>query len=259
MDRRVDAVTGADVVALISPLWNTKRETGVKLKTRLNAVFKLAMAEGHRSDNPVDACGAALPQRRGDAQRVRRHRALPHAEVRGALDAVERCDAWPGTRLAFRFLVLTAARSGEVRGATWDEVDLEDALWTVPATRMKAGEEHRVPPSSAALDVLAHAREMADATGLLFPGRRGTPIAHATLSGLLLQLGTGAVPHGFRSSFRDWAAERTDAPHAVMEAALAHKVTNRVEAAYFRSDLLDCRRKLMQEWADYLTAAPPPD
>ena len=252
MATRVDSVTGADVVALIAPLWNTKRETGVKLKTRLNAIFKLAVAEGHRADNPVDACGAALPQRRGDAQRVRKHAALPYPAVRNAIDTVDAADTWIGTKLAFRFLVLTAARSGEVRGASWTEIDLDGALWTVPANRMKAGEEHRVPLSSAAMDVLEEARGIADRTGLLFPGRRGTPIAHTTLSDLLRQLVIGAVPHGFRSSFRDWAAEQTSAPHAVMEAALAHKVTNRVEAAYFRSDLLEKRRQLMQAWADYL-------
>ena len=251
----VDAVTGADLLAILTPLWNTKRETGVKLRTRLNAVLKLAVAEGYCADNPVDGTRAALPHRRGDAQRVRKHRVLPYREVAGAPQAVALSDAWPGIRFAFRFLVLTAARSGEVRGATWDEIDLDDALWTLPATRMKGGEEHREPLSTGAVDVLAEARGIADTTGLVFPGRRGTAIAHPTLSGLLLHLDIGAVPHGFRSSFRNWATEQTDAPHSVMEAAVAHKVANRVEAAYFRSDLLDKRRELMQQWADYLCAS----
>ena len=170
---------------------------------------------------------------------------------------MDRADTWLGNRLAFRFLVLTAARIGEVRGATWEEIDVDDALWTVPAARMKGAEEHRVPLSGAALDVLASARELEDGTGLVFPGGRGRPIAHTALSKLLLRLDVGAVPHGFRSSFRDWAAECTDAPHAVMEAALAHKVAGGVEAAYFRSDLLDRRRRLMQQWADHLAATAP--
>ena len=174
------------------------------------------------------------------------------AEVAAAVEVVERSDAWIGQKLAFRFLVLTAGRSGEVRGAVWDEIDLGDALWTVPGARMKGAEDHRVPLSGAAMDVLSEALRVAGRSPLVFPARRGGEIADTTLSRLLRELRIGAVPHGFRSSFHDWAAEQTSAPHAVMEAALAHVVSNKVEAAHFRSDLLEKRRELMQQWADYL-------
>ena len=252
MHLSVASVTSAQCVAVLTPLWNTKRETAVKVKHRLAAVFKLAIAEGHRADNPVDAASVALPNRRGDAQRPRKQAALPYAKVGEALASVERSRAWVGTKLAFRFLVLTAARNGEVRGATWPEIDLDHALWIVPATRMKAGVEHRVPLSTTALDVLAAAKALGAPDGLLFPSCRGRTLHHATFNQLLHGLHILAVPHGFRSSFRDWAAEQTSAPHAVMEAALAHQISNKVEAAYFRSDLLEKRRELMQSWAEYL-------
>ena len=155
--------------------------------------------------------------------------------------------------LAFEFLVLTAARSGEVRGARWEEIDGD--VWTVPGERMKAGRPHRVPLSPAALAVLDQARQYADDSGLVFPSARGKPMSDMTLSKLLKGLGIDAVPHGFRSSFRDWASERTNTPHAVMEAALAHTIKDRVEAAYARSDLLEKRRQLFDAWARYLEGA----
>ncbi len=249
---RVDAVTSRQCINALTPLWNTKRETARKVKHRLSAVFKLAIAEGHRQDNPVDAADAALPKRRGDAQRRGNHRALPHDGVADALAAIAATDAWAGTKLAFRFLVLTAARNGEVRGATWNEMDLDAALWTIPGTRMKAAVEHRVPLSRAALAVLDEARAIADPSGLVFPSVTGRPMSDSTLSKLLRANGVAAVPHGFRSSFRDWAAECTPFAREVMEAALAHRVPDAVEAAYFRSDLLDRRRELMDRWANYV-------
>ena len=252
LTRRVDTVTSRQCINALAPLWNTKRETARKVKHRLSAVFTLAVAQGHREDNPIDAVDAALPKRRGAAQRAGNHRALPHGEVADALATVARTDAWTGTRLAFRFLVLTAARNGEVRGAIWDEMDFDAALWTIPATRMKAAVEHRVPLSDAALAVLDEARAIADPGGLVFPSITGRPMSDSTLSKLLRENGVAAVPHGFRSSFRDWAAECTPFAREVMEAALAHRVPDAVEAAYFRSDLLEKRRELMQRWADYV-------
>ena len=177
---------------------------------------------------------------------------MPHGEVAAALAVVAASDAWTGAKLALRFLVLTAARSGEVRGATWDEIDLGRAVWTVPAGRMKADVEHRVPLATAALDVLRDAAATASGP-LLFPSVRSKRMHDNALSKPLRDCGVAGVPHGFRSSFRDWAAERTDFPRAVVEAALAHRVSNSVEAAYFRSDLFDRRRELMQAWSDYLS------
>ena len=157
-----------------------------------------------------------------------------------------------GLRLAFEFLVLTAARSGEARNARWDEIDRDDAVWTVPAERMKAGREHRVPLLDRALEVLDGARELADAGGWVFPSPTGRALHPSALSRLMLDLDIGAVPHGFRSSFCDWAAECTDAPREVCELALAHVNRDRVEAAYPRSDLFDRRRVLMNDWAAYV-------
>ena len=252
MSLRINAVTSADCIDVLAPLWHHKRETARKVKHRLSAIFKLAMAQGHRADNPLDIASAALPNRRGDAQRSQRQAALPYQQVADALATIERGKAWLGTKLAFRFLVFTAARSGEVRGALWDEVDVDSAIWTIPPNRMKAGEEHRVPLSDAALAVLAETHEISDSSQLLFPSLSGKLMSDSTLSKLLRVRGIAGVPHGFRSSFRDWAAEQTSFPREVMEAALAHQVANKVEAAYFRSDLLEKRRQLMQQWADYL-------
>ena len=161
--------------------------------------------------------------------------------------------AYRGTVLAFEFLVLTACRSGEVRQATWDEVDLEAETWAVPASRMKAKRDHRVPLSARALEILYEARGLSNGTSLVFPSAHGRAISDSTVSKLLRDLGIEAVPHGFRSSFRDWTAECSDAPREVCELALAHVNSDRVEAAYRRTDLFDRRRALMEEWSAFLT------
>ena len=160
--------------------------------------------------------------------------------------------AAPVVKLAFEFLVLTAARSGDVRGAQWDEIDTEDHVWTVPATRTKAKREHRVPLCQRAEQILDAARTLGDGNALVFPSGRSKRLTDMAVSGLLKDLEIGAVPHGFRSSFRDWAAEKTDHPREVVEAALAHVVQNKVEAAYARSDLFERRRRLMDDWSAYL-------
>ena len=151
-------------------------------------------------------------------------------------------------QLAFEFLVLTAARSGEVRLATWDEMDLDAGVWAIPAVRMKAKRDHRVPLSGRALAILHDVQKLSDGTGLVFRSLRGKPLSSVTLPRLTKELGIAAVPHGFRSSFRDWAAERTNTPREVVEAALAHTVQNPTEAAYARSDLFERRRRLMDDW-----------
>ena len=167
---------------------------------------------------------------------------------------MQRSEATDAVKLAFEFLVLTAARSGEVRGARWDEFDRPARMWTVPATRMKAKRQHRVPLSPRAVEILEAARSLGNGRSpLLFPSIGGKPISITRLPRLLRSLQIGAVPHGFRSSFRDWAAEETNHPREVVEAALAHVVGNQTEAAYARSDLFERRRRLMYEWADYLS------
>ena len=251
--KRVDRISTADVMEVLLPIWSTKRETAKRVRQRIGAVMKWAVAQGYRDDNPAgDAISAALPK---NGVRRQHQRALPHAMVAEALGRVRASKAHRTTALAFEFLVLTASRSGEVRGARWDEVDDSAATWTVPPTRMKAKLEHRVPLSNRATAVLNDAREMADHSGLIFPSPTGRVLSDSTLSKLLRELGIGAVPHGFRSSFRDWAAEKTEVPREVCELALAHVNSDRVEAAYRRSDLYERRRQLMQDWADYLACS----
>jgi len=246
--RPVDAITPAEVLDFLAPLAIEKAATGAKLKARIGQVFQWAIAQGLRTDNPADKnINQALPK----LQTKEHHPALPFSEVGGAIRTINDSGAWLGTKLAFQFLVLTAARSGEVRNAEWCEIDLDAATWTIPAARMKAGKEHRVPLSGAALDVLARARELSDGAGLVFPSANGRALTDSTISKLLRENGVKAVPHGFRSSFRDWAAH-ANVDRQIAESALAHAVGSATESAYLRSDMLALRRAAMDAWADYL-------
>jgi len=249
-DKGIDKVTTADVMVVLLPIWTRKHETARKLRRRIGTVMKWAIAQGYRGDNPAgEAITAALPKRSAP---VRPMRALPHGEVAGALAAVRSSRAWAATKLAFEFLVLTATRSGEVRLAKWDEFDLPALVWAIPSERMKAQREHRVPLCGRAGEILHEAKSLGSDGGLVFPSVRGKALSDMTLSKLVKEQGIAAVPHGFRSSFRDWAAERTNHPREVIEAALAHVVGNQTEAAYARSDLFERRRRLMDDWAAYL-------
>lgn len=217
----------------------------------MSKVFKWAMAHGHLDhDNPAgEAIGEALPK----MPAVRAHlRALPYSQVAGALAIVEESHASNAVKLCFRFLILTAARSGEARGARWTEIDLTRRVWIIPGERMKSGREHRVPLSDSALEVLRKARSLGG-DHLVFPSplKQGQ-LSAMTLTKLLRDFGLAdrATVHGFRSSFRDWCAD-SNKPRQLAEAALAHQVYG-VEAAYFRSDLFDRRRELMEQWANYI-------
>ena len=243
-------VTSADVLDTLRRVWHLRPATARRLRQRISAVMEWAVAMQYRTDNPCDRVGPAL----GPQQDLVRHMpALPHARVAAAIRTIRGSGATAAVKLAFEFLVLTAARSGEVRGARWDEFDLSACTWTIPATRTKAKREHRVPLCQRAVQILQSASALEHGNGLLvFPGQDGKPIGETRLSKLLKNHGIAAVPHGFRSSFRDWAAEATNHPREVIEAALGHVVTNRTEAAYARSDLFERRRLLMDEWAAYL-------
>lgn len=249
MRKRVDKINTSDVLGVLTPIWNDKRETAKRVRQRIGAVMKWAVAKNYRVDNPAgDAIGAALPK---DGVKRNHQRALPHAEVGAAIRKVRASDAWPATKLAFEFLVLTAMRSGEVRLARWHEFDMESGVWTIPAERMKAGRSHRVPLPARALEILNEAEEYAGRGEWVFASPTGRTLSDSTLSKLVRENGIGAVPHGFRSSFRDWCGE-TGQPREVAEQALAHVLKNRVEAAYARSDLFERRRKLMDGWAQYV-------
>ncbi|MYC46357.1 MAG: DUF4102 domain-containing protein [Acidimicrobiia bacterium] len=248
-DMPIADITSEDILAVVGPVWQTRRETARKLKGRISAVMAWAIAEGHRPDDPTAAVMRALPR---NNHQVQHHRALPHADVAAALATVRASGAWAGSKLAFAFLVLTAGRSGEVRGARWNQVDEGAALWTVPAEHTKNARPHRVPLSEAALEVLGAAKSLPASTDLVFPSPTGRQISNATMGKLLRQNGIDAVPHGFRSSFRDWCGE-TGVAREVAEACLAHTVANATEAAYARSDLLARRRDTMDAWGKYLT------
>ena len=245
----VSDVTSADVVGILAPIWHDTAATARKLRQRIRAVMEWAVAMDLRPDNPCDRIGPVLG---AQGNGVRHSRALPHREVAAAIETVRASRARPAVKLAFEFLVLTAARSGEVSGAVWTEMDRDEGVWSIPAPRTKGNREHRVPLCRRALEILEEARALSRSSPLVFPSVRGKPFATTTLSELLRELNVAAVPHGFRSSFRDWAAEETDHPREVAEAALAHKVRSQIEAAYRRSDLFERRRRLMDDWAGYL-------
>ncbi len=247
---RVDEIKSADVMDCLSPIWNSRPETAKRVRQRIAAVMKWAIAQGYRQDNPAgDAVTAALPKQ----AKARKHlRALPHRDVRDAVARVRQAKAYATLRLAAEFAIITAARSGDVRGALWDEIDLDKGLWTIPARRMKAGRQHRVPLAARAIEVLAEARPHHNASGLVFPSKSGGEIPSWALAKLINSLGIEGTLHGMRSSFRDWCGE-TGAAREVAEACLAHRIGNAAEQAYARSDLLQRRRELMNAWAEYTT------
>ena len=248
---RVDA---AGILGVLVPLWHKMPVTAQRLRQRIGTVLKWAIAQGYRLDNPADAVAYALPRQ---SCRPSHQSSIHYEDVADAIDAVRASNASPSARLALEFMVLTAARSGEVTGCTWSEIDLKGRTWTVPASRMKAGREHRVPLSPRALAILDEARALGDGRGFVFPGpKTGRAMFRARFSRLLKLLGIEAVPHGFRTSFRVWTMERTNYPREVCEAALAHTNPNKAEAAYARSDLFERRRELMERWARYLNPTP---
>ena len=246
----VSEVTSADVLEILAPIWHTKADSARRLRQRIRAVLEWAVAMEFRIDNPCDRIDPVLGPQRDVVQHMR---ALPHREVAAAIQTARASTVPLAVRLAFEFLVLTAARWGEVRWAEWTEIDRDEGVWTVPARRTKANREHRVPLCGRALEILDGARTLVKGTSpYLFPNRLGKQLEEKQLRRMLGKHGIAAVPHGFRSSFRDWAAEETDHPREVIEAALAHVVQNRVEAAYRRTDLFERRRRLMNDWAAYL-------
>lgn len=248
--RPVASISTEDVLSVLTPVWNTKPETASRLRGRIERVLDFAAVRGWRAgENPARWRGhlkGALPPR----QRLSRghHAAMAYKDVPAFMAQLRTRDAMAAR--ALEFLILTAARSGEVLGATWAEIDLEAKLWTVPASRMKAGKEHRVPLTDAAIAVLIPLHETRRGA-LVFPGEReGRPLSPMALTMLLRRMDLGSItPHGFRSSFRDWAGDATDFPREIAEAALAHRVGDETERAYRRSDALERRRRLMEHWA----------
>ena len=252
-DIRVNAIVREDVLLIVKPIWRSKHETARQVRRVIRTVLDWAMAHGYLEINVTQLIDGALHR---DDKTTNHLRALPHHEVASALETIEDSMASMSAKLCLRFLVLTAVRSGEARGAEWSEVDLDSRSWVIPAQRMKASPDgHRVPLSDAAIEVLERSRELNDGSALVFPSplRPGKPLSDMTLTKVLRDRGLAdrATVHGFRSSFRDWCAE-TGKPREIAEAALAHTVGG-VEGAYFRSDLFEKRRQLMDAWAHYLS------
>ena len=253
-DIRVDHVGRGDVLTVLEPIWTTKPAIARKLRQRIRTVFAWAMAHGFIELNPAgEVISAALPA----MPAVKAHfRALHYGEVGRALVTIAESTASLSSRLCLRFLVLTAARSGEARGAMWEEIDFKGREWRIPPARMKSGIEHRVPLSGACLDLLRQARKLDDNSGLVFPSalKPGSALSDMTLTKVLRTTGLAerATVHGFRTSFKTWCMEQTDTPWAVGEAALAHTLGNSTEQAYARSNLFARRRALMQQWTDYV-------
>ncbi len=256
----VSAVNTGHVTKCLMPIWASKAETAARVRGRIETVLEYAKVHGWRAgENPARWKGHlenVLPAR-GKVSKVEHHAALPWNEVAAFVADLEKVEGLPA--LALRFTALTAARTGEVLGATWSEFDLQTAVWTVPAERMKAGQEHKVPLSEGALGVLRSAakqRRDDQPTAPVFPGgKNGTGtggLSNMAMLAVLRRMGRGDLTvHGFRSSFRDWASEATRHEHAVVEKALAHTIESKVEAAYRRGDLFEKRRKLMADWADF--------
>ena len=248
--KRVDKITTADLMKVLGPIWHAKPSQAQLVRRRIGQVMRWAVAQGLRPDNPAgEALAAALPK---NGKTTKHHRALDHSRVANALAKVDGSSAVPATKLAIRFLVATATRTGETRGARWSEIETDAAIWTIPGDRTKTQRPFRVALSSMALDTLAEARERWGDSGLVFPGRGGNPIGEVSMRALFKSLDLGGTPHGLRSSFRDWCGE-TGVPREVAEACLAH-VVGGVEGAYARSDLLERRRDVMEAWSRYLTS-----
>jgi integrase len=250
----VAAIDTAHIMQVLDPIWSTKTETASRVRGRLEAVLDWATARGYRrGDNPARWRGhlSKLLPAPNRVRRVRHHGAMPYADVPAFMSLLRQRDAI--SPRALEFIILTAARSGEVLGATWDEIDLVEKVWTVPASRIKSGKEHRVPLSDRVLEILA-ALPRIEGNEHVFPGaREGRGLSHVTMFELLRSMDgvNGITTHGFRSSFRDWCFEQTTFSREVVEAALAHRLKDKTEASYRRGDALAKRRGLMAAWAGY--------
>ena len=241
------------VLSVLTPIWKIKNETASRVRGRIESVLDWASARSYRSrDNPARWKGLLdkLLPAPSKVKVVEHYKAVP---IDNAAEFVSRLRMQEGmAALALEFAILCAARSGEVRGARWSEIDMQACLWTIPKERMKAGKEHRVPLNAQAMEILA-AIPNVDPTGLIFFAPKGGVLSDMTLTALMRRMKVDAVPHGFRSTFRDWVSERTCYPRELAEQALAHAIENKVEAAYRRGDVLEKRRIMMSEWGNFLS------
>lgn len=259
---KIADITNRDVMDALLPIWNSKEETARRVKQRVGTVMKWAIAQGWRQDNPANNITGAMPKQKA---KVKPRKSLPYDQVHTCIQVVKASGAGMSTKLALEFLILTAVRSGEVRGAIWDEIDFgasghanpavsaNPATWTIPAERMKMDKEHKIPLCARAVAILHEAKAISDGSDLVFAGTKlGKPLSDMTLSKLVKELGFDVDVHGFRTSFRTWTQEQGSYVREICEVALAHGIKDKSEAAYARSDLFEKRRELMSDWADFL-------
>ena len=252
-DKPVSDIDGPAVRDVLATIWLAKPETARRVRQRINGVVDWAIGKGYRTAPlPMKAINKSLPKHRTT---TKHHAAMPYGDLPAFMSRIRERESMG--RLALEAVILSAARSGELRGADWSEIDLERALWTIPGGRMKADREHIVPLSAAALRIFKRMGELrTQGSDLVFPGTvRGKPLSDMTLTKVLRDMGLDCTAHGFRSSFRDWVSEETTFDGTVAEAALAHAIENKVEAAYRRGNLLEKRRALMAAWGDYCDGA----
>jgi integrase len=265
--KMVDKIDTSDIVEMIGPIWTTKSDTAARTLRRVKKIFDYCAAQGHRKvmindsmsvtlQNPCDPVRAALPKKNGSEKH---HQALPYPELPAFIQALRVSNSALAVRLALEFLVLTAARTGEVLGAKWEEIDLKEKVWVIPAARMKMDAEHRVPLSDRSVEILELATQFNDSV-IVFPGRyQGHPLSNMSLLMALRRLPDyekqGLTAHGFRATFKTWAEEKTKFDSLVIEASMAHQVQG-IERHYLRTTFFDERKKLMTTWTRYATGAP---
>ena len=249
------------ILCILDPLWSSKHETATKLRQKIRSILQWGLSRGYCKENVAgEQINGALPSLSNVKQH---HPSLPFADIPKALHVIRDCEVSLESRLCLEFLILTATRSGEARGCSWDEINFDESVWTIPGFRMKGKRELRVPLSAAAIDVLQRARKANSISRLVFPSphksRVDAMMNVGTLNKILVKTGLEkqTVVHGFRSSFRTWAAEQTEVPGAVIELSLAHTIGNQVEQSYNRSDLLLKRRGLMELWSNFVTGQTP--
>ena len=246
------------VMKVLEPIWATKTETATRLRGRIESVLDWATTRKYRSgENPARWKGHLdnLLPAPSDIQKVESHRAVGYKDMAQFMAGLRTKEGLAAR--ALEFAILCAARSGEVRGALWSEINQEEAIWVIPAKRMKAGKEHRVPLSAPAVKLLG-ALPRSESSDLIFPGSNDKPLSDMALTAVMRRMEVDAVPHGFRSTFRDWVGDCTNYQRDVAEFALAHKLSDKVEAAYRRGDALERRREMMEDWANFCSTFPPP-
>jgi len=248
----ISQITSSDILNVLSPIWNNKSDTARKLKQRIRLTIKWARAKGYfQGDDPVELAEQALPKKKRSNNH---HKSLPYEQISDLVNKIKESKISLPTKLAIQFTILSACRTSEVLNASWNEIDMDRMIWTIPAKRMKTDKIHEVPISSGMLYILQEAREKLGSTDLIFTSNQtGKELSNNTLRlAVQKRLGVDTTIHGMRSSFKDWASETTNFGNEVSEMALAHVIPNKTEAAYRRGNLMDKRRHLMQMWSDYL-------